>query len=254
MEIETVDITSDTVDEVAVETTNTTETTGISETSNAVDAVGILEVYGLVCAFMAADAGCKAGNVRLEDFDRNKPANAEDLPVPLIIAVKFRGSVSDVEASMEAAAEVAKNCTDVISRHVISSPIGEEMLKLSGFDVRPDSCSCVNDSGMHDSDICSGVSDSESHGFIVESHGFVEVSGIVRATTALDTMCKTADVKFVTQQKKLGGRLVTTIIKGEASAVTAALDAVKSDNYINPAVVGAILNPHPEIMRIIGRK
>ena len=46
------------------------------------EAVGILEVFGLVCAFMAADAGCKAGNVRLEPFDKNKPANADSLPVP----------------------------------------------------------------------------------------------------------------------------------------------------------------------------
>lgn len=37
------------------------------------EAVGILEVFGLVCAFMAADAGCKAGNVWLEPFDKNKP-------------------------------------------------------------------------------------------------------------------------------------------------------------------------------------
>ena len=44
------------------------------------EAVGILEVYGLVCAFMAADAGCKAGNVRLEPFDKNKPANADKEP------------------------------------------------------------------------------------------------------------------------------------------------------------------------------
>ena len=29
------------------------------------EAVGILEVYGLVCAFLAADAGCKAGNLSL---------------------------------------------------------------------------------------------------------------------------------------------------------------------------------------------
>ncbi|MBP3727777.1 MAG: BMC domain-containing protein, partial [Pseudobutyrivibrio sp.] len=29
-------------------------------------AVGILEVYGLVCAFLAADAGVKAANVTLE--------------------------------------------------------------------------------------------------------------------------------------------------------------------------------------------
>ena len=31
-------------------------------------AVGILEVYGLVCAFMAADAGCKAANINLDAF------------------------------------------------------------------------------------------------------------------------------------------------------------------------------------------
>ena len=35
------------------------------------DAVGILEVFGLATAFVAADAGCKAANVRLEVFDKN---------------------------------------------------------------------------------------------------------------------------------------------------------------------------------------
>ena len=53
------------------------------------EAVGIVELYGLVAAFAAADAGCKAANVTLENFDKNKPANADALPVPLIVAVKF---------------------------------------------------------------------------------------------------------------------------------------------------------------------
>ena len=34
------------------------------------EAVGMLEVFGLATAFAAADAGCKAGNVRLENFDK----------------------------------------------------------------------------------------------------------------------------------------------------------------------------------------
>ena len=63
-------------------------------------AVGLLEVFGLVCAFMAADAGCKAGNVTLEIFDKNKPANAETLPVPLLVTVKFRGKVDDVREAL----------------------------------------------------------------------------------------------------------------------------------------------------------
>ena len=60
------------------------------------EAVGILEVFGLATAFVAADAGCKAANVRLEVFDKNKPANADSLPVPLLVYIKFRGSVTDV--------------------------------------------------------------------------------------------------------------------------------------------------------------
>ena len=75
------------------------------------EAVGILEVFGLVCAFMAADAGCKAGNVWLEPFDKNKPANADSLPVPLLVTIKFRGSVSDVEAAIEAGERVARSLT-----------------------------------------------------------------------------------------------------------------------------------------------
>jgi microcompartment protein CcmL/EutN len=99
-------------------------------------AVGILEVYGLVCAFMAADAGCKTANVRLEDFDRNKPAGAETLDVPLLVTVKFRGAVADVEAAMEAAEAAAKRYTGVSQRHVIPQPGSdvEKVLALSGFD------------------------------------------------------------------------------------------------------------------------
>ena len=100
------------------------------------DAVGLLEVYGLTCAFMAADSGCKAANVWLEDFDRNKPANAETLPVPLLVTVKFRGSVADVEVAMQAAEETAKQISGVVVRHIIPNPTPDaaKMLKLSGFD------------------------------------------------------------------------------------------------------------------------
>ena len=38
-------------------------------------AVGLIEVYGLVAAFAACDAGCKAADVTVEPFDKNKPKN-----------------------------------------------------------------------------------------------------------------------------------------------------------------------------------
>ena len=79
----------------------------------------MLEVFGLATAFAAADAGCKAGNVRLENFDKNKPANADELPVPLIVMVKFRGQVADVEAALEAATAKAESMTGIVTKYKI---------------------------------------------------------------------------------------------------------------------------------------
>ena len=100
------------------------------------EAVGLLEVFGLVCAFLAADAGCKAANVSLEVFDKNKPANADALPVPLLVTVKFRGSVADVTEAMRAAEEVAMANTGIVQKHIIPRPTEdtEKMLKISALD------------------------------------------------------------------------------------------------------------------------
>ena len=100
------------------------------------EAVGMIEVFGLATAFAAADAGCKAANVRLETFDKNKPGNADELPVPLIVMVKFRGSVSDVSAAMEAAKTKAESLAGVVVAHQIARPEDDtdKMLKLNAFD------------------------------------------------------------------------------------------------------------------------
>ena len=70
-------------------------------------AVGLLEVYGLVTAFAAADAACKAANVTIESFDKNKPGNADELEIPLLVLVKLRGSVADITAAIEAREKAA---------------------------------------------------------------------------------------------------------------------------------------------------
>lgn len=100
------------------------------------NATGIVEVYGLVAAFVACDAGCKAADVTVETFDKNKPGNPDSLTVPLIVAVKFRGSVDNVTAAVEAAAEAAKGVSGVVTTHVMSSTEAdtEPMLKINAFD------------------------------------------------------------------------------------------------------------------------
>ena len=99
-------------------------------------AVGMIEVYGVVAAFAACDAGCKAANVTVEPFDKNKPANPDGLPVPLQILVKFRGSVENVTAAVEAAKNAANAVSGVVTTHIIPAVEDgvEGMLHINAFD------------------------------------------------------------------------------------------------------------------------
>ena len=84
----------------------------------------------------------------------------------------------------------------------------------------------------------------------MKSLGFIEIQSVTAAITALDTMCKTADVEFVTWERKLGGRLVTIIIQGEVAAVKQAVETA-TKNALKPCIHAVIPNPHEEIRRIV---
>lgn len=59
-------------------------------------------MFGFVTAITAADAAAKAADVKVIAIDSNKPANADSVEVPLIMAVKVQGSVSAVTAAVDA--------------------------------------------------------------------------------------------------------------------------------------------------------
>ncbi|MGL5244548.1 MAG: BMC domain-containing protein [Sarcina sp.] len=85
------------------------------------NALGILEVFGLTTALVAADALCKAGDVKIEAFDKNKPANAENLSVPLLVTIKFKGNISDVKMAMEAGEKAAKSISGINVKSIIAN-------------------------------------------------------------------------------------------------------------------------------------
>lgn len=97
------------------------------------DAIGIIELYGFVGAIKAADEAAKAADVKIIAIDSNKPANADDQPVPLIMCVKIQGSVSAVKAAVEAGARAAEGVSGLIQTHVIARPTedGVKMAKRS---------------------------------------------------------------------------------------------------------------------------
>ena len=83
------------------------------------------------------------------------------------------------------------------------------------------------------------------------AYGFIEITGVVAAMDALDIMCKAADVKLSTWERKLGGRLVTLVVEGEVAAVKQAIEAGSTQAIKKPAAVGVLPNPHPEIGRMV---
>ncbi len=84
-----------------------------------------------------------------------------------------------------------------------------------------------------------------------KSLGFIEITGVVAAMDALDIMCKTAAVELATWERKLGGRLVTIVIRGEVAAVTDAVEAASKNAIKKPVAYGVIANPHEEIEKLI---
>ena len=71
-----------------------------------------------------------------------------------------------------------------------------------------------------------------------KSYGLIEITGVVAAMDALDIMCKSADVTLSTWERKLGGRLVTIIVEGEVAAVTAAVEAARTQ-ALKPLAAGS---------------
>ena len=81
--------------------------------------------------------------------------------------------------------------------------------------------------------------------------GLVEVTGVTAGIDCLDIMCKAANVEFVTWERKQGGRLVTIIVQGDVSAVTAAVENAVAGAIKKPASHAVIANPHAETQRMV---
>ena len=83
------------------------------------------------------------------------------------------------------------------------------------------------------------------------AYGFFEIPSVTAAVAAVDIMCKTADVELVTWEKKLGGRLVTIIVRGSVSDVTQAIETAAANGIKKPVAHVVIANPHEEIIKLI---
>ncbi len=85
------------------------------------------------------------------------------------------------------------------------------------------------------------------------SLGLVEVSALGNAIIMLDDMLKAADVEFVATERKLGGRLVTIVVRGELTSVKVSVDAgaarATKDGCLKASQV--IARPHHEDIKVL---
>ncbi len=83
--------------------------------------------------------------------------------------------------------------------------------------------------------------------------GLIELPNLADAIEALDIMLKTADIRFLTWEKKLGGRLVTIVVQGQVAAVSESVEAARKKAKGNIVASAVIANPHEETMKLIAK-
>lgn len=206
-------------------------------------ALGMIEVYSFTTVVCCADIMAKTGNVKVIAFDRNRPF-AKGFPVPLIMAVKVEGEVADVKASVEAAKAYAESKGHYIVSKVIANP-GEDVDKMAFLnDINRDKYNKKMPKSFINLEKCPEFKGENAIALL-------EVEGLVASIEGLDAMLKTADVRLVHTEKRLGGRLVTLIVAGKVDAVTSALERGKVTSEPLGKVFGSevIPNPHDELLK-----
>ncbi|MFD2445382.1 BMC domain-containing protein [Bacillus sp. CGMCC 1.16607] len=98
-------------------------------------AVGLLEVQGYSVALAAMDKACKAANITIDGMDVNNPTQGDHAPIPVVVQVKFSGSISDVEVALEVARHEASKYiaeNEILTRLIPSAMKELEKLLVAG--------------------------------------------------------------------------------------------------------------------------
>ncbi len=204
-------------------------------------ALGLVEVYSFTTAVCVADIAAKAADVKIIAFDRNRPLSP-DVPAPLIMVVKMEGNISAVRAAVEASVAYAKEEGKYVTSHVIANP-GTDVEKMAYLlDINRDKFNKKLPKNFI------GVDVEPGHATDI---GLLEVQGLVASIEGLDAMLKAADVNVIHTEKRLGGRLVTFVIKGTVSNVKAAIDAGEAHASKLGQIYGkaVISRPHDEVIK-----
>ena len=174
-------------------------------------AVGFLETVGLTPALVAVDVMFKSAPVRIVQVEVNDLYG---------VCVKITGPVDAVSAAIEAGGQIVERMKGKPVTHVIADLARDaERAVVSPREYNP----LIQQEVVFQSDTSEKGNDkmSQENSYAL---GLIETQGFTAVFEAIDTACKTANVEVIGKEK-LGGGYVTVVIKGELSAVTAAVEA-----------------------------
>ncbi len=179
------------------------------------EALGLLETFGLTPTLVALDRIDKTGRVRLVECELNDLGG---------VATKITGPVAAVAAALEAGRAVADAMGGRPVVQVIAHPDAQAWRAIQS--PRTYNPLIEQDVVFHPnyeavSGAAKGLSMSQESNLAL---GIIETQGFTAVFEAIDTACKAANVEVVGKEK-LGGGYIAVIVRGELSAVTAAIEA-----------------------------
>ncbi|MCC7084443.1 MAG: BMC domain-containing protein [Pirellulales bacterium] len=200
------------------------------------DGIGILEIHGLTPALCALDAAEKAASIRILQMELNDFGG---------VVLKWSAPAAPLRASVVAARTVCERMHAAFVWAMIDRPDPQTQKAIH---------SPREHSPLLDAPVVffpSGetfAATSEENREMPEPQpyalGMIETQGFTAVLEAIDTACKAAHVEVVGKEK-LGGGYITVLVRGEVSAVSAAIDAGKEKVGSLGKLIAAHIIPRP---------
>jgi microcompartment protein CcmL/EutN len=201
-------------------------------------ALGLLETTGLTPAMVALDAMIKSAPVQPIQVELNDLYG---------VCVKITGAVDAVSVAIPTGRRIAEMMNGTPISHVIPSLADEARRAVeSPREYNP---------LIQQEVVFQAQTEATENSMNQESPsalGFIETQGFTAVFEAIDTACKAANVEVVGKEK-LGGGYVTVVIRGELSAVTAAVEAGRQKVGDLGKLIAAhvVARPSPAVLSLL---
>ena len=202
-------------------------------------ALGLIEIPCFSVAAVVADKVVKAARISILGFEATGNEN---------ILIRIGGGISDVEAALATAGEMAERLQSTIVTHCIARP-ESAMHAMIHFGNAQNPLY-----GGRDQFLATDFPKPEN-GIMnnkLEALGILETQGLTAILEATDAMLKSANVTLLGKEK-IGAAYVTVIVRGDVAAVTAAVEAgAKAVGSLGKLIAAHVIaRPHEELLALL---